>query len=94
MAHRRRASRSSLLQAALIAVLLVERRRRQRAKLALDQAEEAKRNLAAIVESSDDAILSNTLDGKITTWNAGRRTDLWLHDKRNSWEKCFYSGPG
>jgi PAS domain S-box-containing protein len=60
-----------VLQAALITVLLVERRRRQRARLALDHAEEGKRNLAAIVESSNDAILSKTLDGKITTWNAG-----------------------
>jgi PAS domain S-box-containing protein len=34
------------------------------------QAEEVRRRLALIVESSDDAIIGKTLDGIITSWNA------------------------
>jgi len=35
------------------------------------RAEEARSQLAAIVESSDDAIVGKTLDAIVTTWNAG-----------------------
>ncbi len=52
------------LQTLLIAFLLIERRR-------LRIATEGRRHLAAIVESSPNAILSTSLDGRVLSWNSG-----------------------
>jgi PAS domain S-box-containing protein len=53
-----------IVQTGLLGWLLFEHRRRR-------LAEKASRNLAAIVESSGDAIVCISLDGEILSWNSG-----------------------
>jgi PAS domain S-box-containing protein len=50
---------------------LVDITERHQAEQLVRQSEISYRRIAAIVESSDDAILSKTLDGIITSWNSG-----------------------
>ena len=71
-----------LLVAAILAMvlatglLLLARALRARA-----QAEEGRARLAAIVESSEDAIIGITLDGIITSWNVGAERLYWYTAK-------------
>jgi len=53
-----------LLLSALVGLLLLERSKRQRS-------EQSRLQLATVVESSEDAIITLDLDGKILTWNTG-----------------------
>lgn len=67
---------------------LIAETERQRIALAereesLSRAEAASRRLAAIVESSEDAIIAKTINGIITAWNSGA-TRMFGHDDREA----------
>ena len=60
-----------LATVAVILVGFVLARRVRRLERFAEQAQAPLRTLAALVASSDDAIVGKSLDGTVTTWNAG-----------------------
>src|SRR3546814_7572541 len=53
--------------------------------------DEIAQRLAAIVESSDDAILTKDLDGTVTSWNRGRNCCSAIAPPRSSESRSCFS---